>query len=298
MKALLDNLSKPDNIAILLMMVLVAFHALLGFAQALANDRRLAFGRSPSAAAPAPKEARVHVWPYLVRVEFLAALIVSVILLVWSLGIDAPLEEEASPSLTPNPAKAPWYFLGLQEMLVYFDPWIAGVVLPTLIIFGLAAIPYLDINTHGGGYYTFRERKWTISVFCLGFFGLWLSLIVIGVFFRGPGWIWFWPWEEWDRARVVAQVNVDLPELFGLDPRSGAGMALGGSVVALYYGLGALVPYVYFRRKAPAAFGEFGNLRYGITSFLLLTMLALPLKMGLRLGLNVKYVWVTPWFNV
>ena len=76
----------------------------------------------------------VHVWPYLLRIEFLAAIIVTVILIIWSITLNAPLEELSNPNLTMNPAKAPWYFLGLQEMLVYFDPWMAGVVMPTLII--------------------------------------------------------------------------------------------------------------------------------------------------------------------
>ncbi len=82
-------------------------------------------------------QKEVHVWPFLLRIEFLAAIIVTIILMVWSITLNAPLEEPANPNLTMNPAKAPWYFLGLQEMLVYFDPWIAGVVMPTLIIVGL-----------------------------------------------------------------------------------------------------------------------------------------------------------------
>src|SRR5574341_1153657 len=92
---------------------------------------------------------KVHTWPHLVRMEFLVALFVLVVLALWSLMIDAPLEEPANPTRTPNPSKAPWYFVGLQEMLVYFDPWIAGVVLPGLIIVGLMAIPYLDPNPAG-----------------------------------------------------------------------------------------------------------------------------------------------------
>jgi hypothetical protein len=291
-RALIENLGKPDNIAILIMLALVAVHAVMAFSQAVANDRR-ARGRPAPPVSPW-RGQQVPVWPYLVRIEFLAALLVSAGLLLWSLLVDAPLEEEASPSLTPNPAKAPWYFLGLQEMLVYFDPWIAGVALPTLIIFGLMAIPYLDINPRGSGYYTLRERKWATVVFCFGF-ALWLALIVVGVFFRGPGWLWFFPWEEWDRSRVAAQVNVDLPELVGLDPRSPAGMACGGAVVALYYVAGAGLLYLSVRRRAEAALGGW---RCALIALLLLTMLALPLKMALRLGLNIKYVWVTPWFNV
>src|SRR5437868_9405403 len=75
---------------------------------------------------------RIHTWPYLVRLEFLTSLIVMTVMTAWSIAIDAPLEEPANPNKTPNPSKAPWYFLGLQEMLVYFDPWMAGVFLPSL----------------------------------------------------------------------------------------------------------------------------------------------------------------------
>ncbi len=298
MKALLDNITQPDNIAILVMIALVIYHTVLAFRLAVRRDRK-ALRRDAAATPVAPRrEARVHTWPFLLRIEFLAALIVTLLLIVWSLAVDAPLEEEANPSLTPNPAKAPWYFLGLQEMLVYFDPWIAGVVVPALIIIGLMAIPYLDINPKGSGYYTFRERKWAIGVFSIGFFGLWLSLIIVGVFFRGPGWLWFWPWQEWDRARVVAQVNVDLPEVFGIASRSLSGMLFGGAVVAMYYAAGVFLPYLYLRRKASPSLARLGIVRYASITLLLLTMVALPLKMALRLAFNIKYVWITPWFNV
>src|ERR687892_426230 len=100
-----------------------------------------------------PVDDKIHTWPHLVRGEFLVTLFVIVVLTLWALLIDAPLEEPANPTRTPNPSKAPWYFLGLQEMLVYFDPWHAGVVLPSLIIVGLMVIPFIDINPKGNGYY-------------------------------------------------------------------------------------------------------------------------------------------------
>jgi len=123
---------------------------------------------------------------------------VTVLLMVWSLTLSAPLEEPSNPNVTMNPAKAPWYFLGLQEMLVYFDPWMAGVVMPTLIIVGLMAIPYIDANPLGNGYYTYKQRKYAIWTFLIGFIGLWVAMITIGTFIRGPGWMWFWPTEVWD----------------------------------------------------------------------------------------------------
>ena len=98
-----------------------------------------------------PSDDKVHTWPFLVRSEFLCTLFVMLFLIFWSLLVDAPLEEPANPGRTPNPSKAPWYFLGLQEILVFFDPWHAGVVAPTFIIMGLMVIPYIDINTKGKG---------------------------------------------------------------------------------------------------------------------------------------------------
>ena len=117
------------------------------------------------------------------------------VLIVWSILLKAPLEQPANRAVTPNPSKAPWYFLGLQEMLVYFDPWLAGVVLPSLIIVGLIAIPYIDKNPKGNGYYTFAERKVEITMFLFGFVILWSSLIVLGTFLRGPNWNFFGPFE-------------------------------------------------------------------------------------------------------
>ena len=113
-------------------------------------------------------------WPDLVYTELISLILCSVVLIVWSIVLKAPLEQPANRSVTPNPSKAPWYFLGLQEMLVYFDPWLAGVVLPGLIIVGLIAIPYIDKNPKGNGYYTFNERKAEITIFLFGFVILWV----------------------------------------------------------------------------------------------------------------------------
>ena len=133
----------------------------------------------PIKKATGPGDDKIHTWPHLVRNEFLISIGIILLLIVWSLLVDAPLEEPANPTRTPNPSKAPWYFLGLQEMLVYFDPWLAGVVLPGLIIVGLICIPYVDRNPKGNGYYTFNERKAEITIFLFGFAVLWASLIVL-----------------------------------------------------------------------------------------------------------------------
>ena len=242
----------------------------------------------------ARKLEKVHVWPHLIRVEFLVTIAAMIILTVWSIVIDAPLEAPADPSRTPNPAKAPWYFVGLQEMLVYFDPWVAGVVLPSLIVIGLMLIPYVDINPTGNGYYSFQKRKFAIFTFCFGFFIMWLGFINIGVFFRGPGWNFFWPWQEWDPHKVMASTNINLSYALGIRRYTVAAL-FGGAVVLGYYSLGILY---YFLKQKSETIQKLGVLRYGIVAFLFLTMAGLLIKIFLRLAFNIKYVWVTPWFNI
>ena len=295
MENFLEIVTKPDNVAIVVMMVMVVFFTWLAFHQALERDRK---ERRKAEGVSAREEDKIHVWPYLARKEFLIALVVLIFLMGWSILLDAPLEEHASPTLTPNPAKAPWYFLGLQEMLVYFDPWIAGVVLPGLIILGLMAIPYLDINPKGNGGYTFSERKYAILIFCFGFLVLWILLIVIGVFMRGPGWLWFWPWQAWDPHRVAGGTNVDLTQLVGINARSLPGFTIGGGLVLLYFGLGMALPYRHLKTKSPTFLEELGGIRYLILTFLFWMMMGLPIKILLRLTLHIKYIWVTPWFNI
>ena len=187
----------------------------------------------------------MHVWPFLLRIEFLAAIIVTIILMVWSITLNAPLEEPANPNLTMNPAKAPWYFLGLQEMLVYFDPWIAGVVMPTFIIIGLMVIPYIDTNPMGSGYYTWKQRRFAISTFLFGFIILWVSMIIIGTFIRGPGWQWFWPGQTWDHNRLIYEVNRDLPDIFGITSNLGKAI-FGLIIVGGYFALGGFLVYSLF----------------------------------------------------
>ena len=206
-----DIASTPDNIPIVALLFFVPFYAWLAWKQARANDALISqLEADPKLAKTAHRKAfpwkpgwakEIQTWPYLMRVEFLAAIIVTIILIVWSITLNAPLEEPANPNLTMNPAKAPWYFLGLQEMLVYFDPWMAGVVFPTLIIIGLMVIPYMDTNPLGAGYYTLKQRKYSIGAFCFGFFVLWIAMVFIGTFIRSPSWLLFWPGQTWDPTR-------------------------------------------------------------------------------------------------
>ena len=170
-----------------------------------------------------------------------------------------------------------------------------------MIIIGLIVIPYIDNNEKGNGYYTFKERKFALIVFGVGFIVLWVALIVLGTFMRGPGWYFFWPWEYWDTHRVVALTNVDLSELFGIHTRDANGnlnmiaVLFGSAIVLGYYAIGV---WYWMKKKNTEWMKEYGLLRYSITAFLFLTMMSLPIKIVLRLALNIKYVLVTPWVNI
>src|SRR5437667_5046253 len=201
--------TKPDNVPIVGLVFLLVFFTWYSMREAVLNDQRISAGQGPIEKA---ESDRVWVWPDLVYTELISLILCSVVLIVWSIFLKAPLEQPANPSNTPNPSKAPWYFLGLQEMLVYFDPWLAGVVLPSLIIVGLICIPYIDRNPKGNGYYTFAERKAEITIFLFGFAVLWASLIVLGTFLRGPNWNFFGPFEYWDIHKLEALTNVNLSE--------------------------------------------------------------------------------------
>jgi hypothetical protein len=134
---------------------------------------------------------RVNVWPHLLIEEFVAMFILLAGLTLFSTFINAPLRELANPNLTPNPSKAPWYFLGLQELLRYFHPMVAGITIPTFILVGLAAVPYVDRNPSNKP----GDRKIAITLMTILFmFGG--VLTIIGSFFRGPGYNWVWPWAQ------------------------------------------------------------------------------------------------------
>ena len=137
----------------------------------------------------------VLTWPHLLAIEFLAAVMVSVFLLLMGLMINAPLEELANPNVTPEVAKAPWYFLGLQELLAYFHPTVAGVLAPTVILVGAALIPYIDRGARGdGGSPRPSDRKTGVLLFTM-FAGAGLAITFLGAFFRGPGYAWTLPWN-------------------------------------------------------------------------------------------------------
>jgi hypothetical protein len=317
--------STPDNVPIVLLLFVVPFYTWYGMRQAFANDRLIGqLEADPALAKTSHRKVEpwkpgwakeVHVWPYLLRIEFLAAIIVTVILMVWSITLNAPLEEPANPTLTMNPAKAPWYFLGLQEMLVYFDPWMAGVIFPSLIIIGLMVIPYIDANPLGNGYYTYHQRRFAIWTFLVGFIGLWVTMISIGTFIRGPGWMWFWPGQTWDAERVDYAVNRNLDEVFHINgswlvhllPASAAANAAIWArvifgifpLVLFFIVAGLLVHKICMMTDFSRKMYRRMSLVQLITMYtFLILMISLPVKILLRLVFTIKYIWVTPWFSI
>ncbi len=133
---------------------------------------------------------KVHVWPHLLAVEFVASLALLGFVLVFSIFVNAPLLELANINETPNPSKAPWYFLGLQELLTMFHPMVAGVTIPGMGMFALILAPYSDRNPSNKP----TDRKFVVSLFTL-FLMFWATLVIIGSFFRGPGFNFVFPWN-------------------------------------------------------------------------------------------------------
>jgi hypothetical protein len=326
---------KPDNVPITAMLFVSTFVLWLAMAQAVNNDRR-AEQKLP----PDEKESsnqKTWVWPDLLYIEFVALIICSFVLIFWAIYLRAPLEQPANPAATPNPSKAPWYFLGLQEMLVYYDPWYAGVVLPTIIIIGLMAIPYIDVNPKGNGYFTFAERKFSIGLFLFGYLALWVFMIITGTFLRGPGWNFFGPFEYWDPHKVVALNNVNLsdyvwvewfPWIYGkthiqwfnqglpnvvnkipqLIPPDWTSIHLflievGHACKREFAGILFLafyflaMPGILAKTVLKRFYASLDFGRYSVLVMLFLTMFTLPLKMVLRWTINLKYFVDTPWIK-
>ncbi len=287
-----EQMTMPRHVPAIATLALMGFFTWLALRQAAINDAYIEQGMEIPERAEAEKD--VLTWPDLVFVEFISTLFISVILMVWALTLQAPLEEPASATTSPNPAKAPWYFLGLQELLVYYDPWIAGVIIPTLIIVGLMAIPYIDRNPKGNGYYTVAQRPFAVTVYLFGWWILWNLLIFRGTFLRGPNWAHFGIFEPWDTAKATASVNISLSDLFWVDllnmvPPGNpfARESIGFLVLILYFVVPTILMAKTFWRKL---YVKLGLIRYTVLSFLVLTFVAIPLKMYLRWLLQFKYV--------
>ena len=320
-----DIVAKPDNVPIVMLVFLLAFFTWLATYRAVINDERIAKGEPPLEKLD---DEKILVWPDLVYTELICMIALTAFLIFWAIALPAPLEEAASSVKTPNPSKAPWYFLGLQEMLVYYDPWMAGVVLPSMIVAGLMAIPYLDFNKRGNGYYTIEERPFSYVVFQFGFLEMWITLIVLGTLLRGPNWNFFGPYEHWDAHKVEALNNVNLSEYVW---QRWLGMSLPGPLsfsdmpwlplpdwftaflnpflqfFSLLFGRelpGTLLVLGYFIALPPimalTVFRKFyqrmGFIRFMIMANLLLFMASLPIKMVLRWVFNLKYLISIPEF--
>ena len=134
---------------------------------------------------------KVHTWPHLLAVEFVAALACTAFTFMFSWFVNAPLLQAANFNQTPNPSKAPWYFLGLQELLTMFHPMIAGVTIPGMGLIGLMFAPYLDRNPSNRP----EDRKFMTSIMTV-FLMFWAVLVIIGSFFRGPGFNFTFPWRD------------------------------------------------------------------------------------------------------
>jgi hypothetical protein len=314
--------AKPDNVPIVALVFLLAFFTWLATWKAVQNDKRMEAGEPPLEKLD---DEKILVWPDLVYTEMICMIALTAVLIFWAMWLQAPLEEPASSVKTPNPSKAPWYFLGLQEMLVYYDPWMAGVVLPSLIIVGLMAIPYIDFNKQGNGYYTIKQRKFAYIVFQLGFLELWVTLIVLGTLLRGPNWNFFGPYEHWDPHKVEALNNINLSEYFW---QRGLGRSLPAvpqlmwipeylptwisgwfqpvaqfvSILFTREVVGTLLVLSYFIILPPLGaitvfrnfYQKMGFIRYMVLANLLLFMAALPIKMVLRWSFNLKYLIAIP----
>jgi cytochrome b/b6/petD-like protein len=296
-----DIVTKPDNVPIVGLLILVGYFDWFALRRAVINDSRIE-QNLPTLEHLEPEKTLT--WPDLVYTELICMVVLTIVLVVWGIALQAPLEQPASSTVAPNPSKAPWYFLGLQEMLVYFDPWIAGVLLPSLIIVGLIAIPYIDTNKNGNGYYSYNDRKFAYITFQYGFVVLWVVLILLGTFLRGPNWNFFGPYEFWDLHKLIPLNNVQLSDMIWIQlmgvskPTNYVIRELPGILIILGYFI--LTPYIMYQFFFKKYAKEAGMLRFMTLAILMLFMASLPIKMVLRWTINLKYIVAIPelFFNI
>lgn len=292
----------PDNVPIVGMLFIFAYFTWYAMRKAVTNDKLMDEGKPTWE--KTESEEKVLVFPYLIYIEFVAALFYAAMLVLWSIFLKAPLEDPANPTISPNPSKAPWYFLGLQEMLVYFDPWIAGVLFPTLIIIGLCAIPYIDPDNKNSGFFCFKKRRLAVTTFLFGFWMLWILMIIYGTFLRGPNWNFFGPFEHWDAHKIVPLLNVNLSEFIFIKwlgqglPKNWFIRELPGIILCFAYFM--IPPAILAKTLLKSFYEKLGPLRYTVFMILALSLLSLPIKMYLRWAFNLKYLVAIPefFFNI
>jgi hypothetical protein len=285
----------PEASALTLLLLLVGSTLLISLWTR--RPRRLPEGISPPATVEAicPENLTappdlVTTWPHLVKRELIAAMIALLLLSWWALLKPIPLGPEANPEVTPLIVKAPWFFIGVQELLHYFDAWLGGVVLPLLLIFGLAALPYLDPLPRA------TEPRWISTPQALMLIALllfWLLPTVMGLFFRGETWTLQLAWAPTSPDQTPSRSLLSLSERLQLS----APMAhLVGGLLCLAP-LGTVVLAWAWLRRRPAI-RALGLPRFLIAGMLLAIFAGVLLKVGLSLALDLRYLWVTPWFSI
>jgi len=298
----LREAAKADNVALWALVFLTGLCLWAGFHQAVRNDERRKAGLQPEESEAAQRE--LQVWPHLLYLELIVAAFAVALLCFSSVGLEAPLEQPANPANSPNPAKAPWYFVGLQELLVYFDPWIAGVLLPAMTVTGLMCLPYCDPNPEGVGHFSFERRRFAIATYLFGFLLIWVAPILVGTFLRGSNWAFFGLYEPWDTHKVVATGSINLSQFFWQDgmrlvtgqPRALESLhwlvreAPGLILLAAYFTVAPWLGSKVFKN----AYRTLGFVRYSIVALHLLVMFAVPIKMYLRWALGLKYIVFVP----
>lgn len=275
---------EPDAVALLLLLALVVGTVGVALRAGLRRDRE--------APAPGPRERElVNTWPHLVRLELCAALATLLLVSWWAIGLEVPLGPPADPTVTPAVAKAPWFFVGVQELLQYFDAWLAGAVLPGVLIVGLCALPYLDRGERSG-FYTWRERP-VVFALTLALLVVWLAPIVVGLFCRGGHWALQPAWRPSTPDEASPRLLLSLAERLHLGR---AGAQLLGAGVCL--GPFLLLPLAWLRLRRRAWAARMGGARFCTAGALLVVGAGVVLKIVLVGVLDIRYLWITPWFRI
>lgn len=260
-------LREPDALALMLLLICCAAAAAVGWGKVEGKGG----------------EGDVTTWPHLLRVELLAAMVVMLGLCWWALILGLPLDRMADPRLTPGLAKAPWFFVGIQEMLQYFDTWLAGAVLPVLMVTGLCLLPYLE-----------RGAGKTVPRLVLGLLALfWFVPMILGQLLRGEHWALQPAWQPALVEGPSPATAGTLGQALGL---AGTAAQVPGAVTCLLPL--ALLPLAWWRlRRRPWA-ARMGHARFALAGALLLVLAGVALKVLLHVALDVRYLWVTPWFRL
>jgi hypothetical protein len=254
--------------------------------------------------------------PHLFYRELVCALFALIIIVAFSLAFDAPLEGKVNPAITPNPAKAPWFFLPVQELLVYFDPWLAGVVIPFILVLALITLPYLDFNREGANRYAFSKRKLAILIFCATLL-VWFGLLYIAYFFRCEHWQFrfrfpFQSLPPMELEKVSPRVYSLLTLSTGAQilPESARSVitisaARHGYFIYVLFLLAALLilfgaPYLFVRlfRKELSIATRINFAKAYVLSFYVWVFILVLLKIYFYWATNLKYFLVTDWVNI